>query len=55
LENQADISIMCPELLRSLERVDHHGRMNGVVGIQLELCETGYLEDFFKVYASADV
>jgi hypothetical protein len=54
LDNQADISIMRPELLRMLEPVDHPVKVSGIGGVQLVAKETGYLEDFFRVYASSD-
>jgi hypothetical protein len=49
LDNQADISIMRPELLRQLRPTNGTVRVNGVGGVQLELKQVGYLEDFFEV------
>jgi hypothetical protein len=54
LDNQADISIIRPELLRQLRPVDETMHVNIVGGIQLELKQAGYLEDFFEVYASTE-
>ncbi len=54
LDNQADISIMRSELLRMLEPVDNPVQVSGVGGVQLVAKETGYLEDFLRVYASSD-
>jgi hypothetical protein len=55
LDNQADISIMRPELLRQLRPIDETVRVNDVGGVQLELKHAGYLEDFFEVYASTEI
>jgi hypothetical protein len=41
LDNQADISIMRPELLRMLEPVDRPVNVSGVGGVQLVVKETG--------------
>jgi hypothetical protein len=54
LDNQADISIMKPDLLRMLEVTEKPIRVNGVGGVQLVVSETGYLQDFFRVYATKD-
>ncbi len=54
LDNQADISIVRPELLRGLRDTEHTVRVNGVGGVQMELSKAGYLQDFFEVYASED-
>jgi len=48
LDNQADISIMRPELLRQLRPTNGTVRVNGVGGVQLELRQVGYLEDFLR-------
>jgi hypothetical protein len=50
LDNQANISIVWPELLRQLQPTSEVVRVNGVGGVQLELRETGYLDNFFQVY-----
>jgi hypothetical protein len=55
LDNQANISIMRPELLRAFERSDSEININGVGGVQLHTSETGYLDDFFRVYTSPDM
>ncbi len=52
LDNQADISIMQPELLRALKPAEKKIRVNGVRGLQLTVDRKGYLDDFFDVYAS---
>jgi hypothetical protein len=46
LGNQADISIMRPELLPQLRPVDETVCVNGIGSVQLELEQVGYLEDF---------
>jgi hypothetical protein len=52
LDNQADISVMRPELLRALEPTEKKIQVNGVGGLQLMVDRKGYLDDFFDVYAS---
>jgi hypothetical protein len=52
LDNQADISIMRPGLLRAFKPAEKTVRVNGVGSIQLTVDRKGYLEDFFDVYAS---
>jgi hypothetical protein len=47
LDNQADISIMQPELLRALKPAEKKIRVNGVGGLQLTVDRKGYLDDFF--------
>jgi hypothetical protein len=54
LDNQANISIMRQELLRAFEHVETEIRVNGVGGVQVRTNETGYLQDFFRVYTSPD-
>jgi hypothetical protein len=54
LDNQADISIIRPELLRQVQPTSEVVRVNGVGGVQLELRETGYLDNFFQVYTSTE-
>jgi hypothetical protein len=54
LDNQADISIMHPRLLRQVMRADQPITVCGIGGKQLQATHTGYLEDFFRVYASAN-
>jgi hypothetical protein len=48
LDNQADISIIRPELLWMIRPVRDGVKVNGVGGVQLELKESGYLDDFLK-------
>jgi hypothetical protein len=52
LDNQADISIMKPGLLRAFKPAEKTVRVNGVGGLQLTVDRKGYLEDFFDVYTS---
>jgi hypothetical protein len=52
LDNQADISIIRPDLLRMLEPAEKPIRVNGVGGVQLVVNETGNLQDFFRVYVN---
>jgi hypothetical protein len=54
LDNQANVSIMHPSLLSAIEQTEVEIRVNGVGGVQLVTDRTGYLEDFFRVYASTD-
>jgi hypothetical protein len=54
LDNQVDVSVMHPSLLSAIERADVEIPVNGVGGVQLVTDRTGYLEDFFRVYASTD-
>ncbi len=52
LDNQADISIMRPGLLRAFKPAEKAVCVNGVGSLQLTVDRKGYLEDFFDVYAS---
>jgi hypothetical protein len=54
LDNQADISIMKPSLLRALAPAEKTVKVNGVGGLQLKVDLTGYLDEFFRVYASEE-
>jgi hypothetical protein len=54
LDNQANISIMRPDLLTAYEKTENGIRVNGVGGVQLYTDETGYLQDFFRVYSSME-
>jgi hypothetical protein len=45
---------MKPDLLRMLEPAEKPIRVNGVGGMQLVVNETGYLQDFFRVYTTAN-
>ena len=54
LNNQADISIMRPCLLGCLEDAKIEVKLSGVGGVQLSMKKTGYLDNFFHVYASDD-
>jgi hypothetical protein len=52
LDNQADVSIVHPSLLRDVQRVDRAVKINGVAGHQFTVKETGFLDPLFRVYAS---
>jgi len=52
IDNQADISIVHPRLLRNIMAADKKVKINGVGGHQFTVSETGYLDPFFPVYAS---
>ena len=52
LNNQADISIMHPMLLRDVQKSQQRIRVKGVGGPQLIVHEEGVLDGFFPVYAS---
>jgi hypothetical protein len=54
LDNQADISIMKPSLLRALALAEKTVKVNSVGGLQLKVDHTGYLDKFFCVYASEE-
>jgi hypothetical protein len=52
LDNQADISVMHPMLLRNVRPTEKKIRVCSVGGIQLIVKHVGMLDGFFKVYAS---
>jgi hypothetical protein len=52
LDNQADISMMHPRLLREIMEADQPITVRGIGGKQLVATHTGYLDEFFRVYAS---
>jgi hypothetical protein len=54
LDNQANISIMKPDLLRAFGKVEEEIKISGVGGVQLSTNTTGYLEDFFRVFVSSE-
>jgi hypothetical protein len=54
LDNQTNISVMKPRLLRQIEPATEEIKINGIGGLQLCAKETGYLNDFFRVYASEE-
>ncbi len=54
LDNQADVSIIHPTLLREVEPAEEDVRINGVGVHQFTVENTGYLDDFFRVYASTE-
>jgi hypothetical protein len=55
LDNQADISVVHPRLLWQVMAADKPVTMNDIGGRQLVVTQTGYLDEFFRVYASEDV
>jgi hypothetical protein len=54
LDNQAEVSIIHPRLLRQIMPADQSITVRGIGGTQLEAKHTGYLQEFFRVYASAN-
>ena len=54
LDNQENISIMQPDILSAFGMTENVIRVNGVGGVQLYTDETGYIENFFRVYSSAE-
>ena len=54
LDNQANISVMKPGMLCHIEPAKEEVNICGVGGLQLRVKETGYLNEFFRVYASED-
>lgn len=54
LDNQANVSIVRPELLRDVQDAEHAVKINGVGGHQFTVTQTGYLDPLFRVYASED-
>jgi hypothetical protein len=54
LDNQADISIMKPSILRTLAPAEKTVKVNGAGRLQLQEGCMGYLDDFFHMYASKE-
>jgi hypothetical protein len=54
LDNQVDISVIHPSLLREIEQSESPVNINGVGGVQFAIDKEGYLDDFFHVYTSED-
>jgi len=52
LDNQADISVMHPMLLKDVRPAEKKIRVCGVGGVQLIVEHVGMLDGFFEVYAS---
>jgi hypothetical protein len=53
--NQANISIMRPELLSAFQEAESEVRINRVGDVQLKTTkQTGYLPNFFCVYSSSN-
>mmetsp|Transcript_8146 Transcript_8146/g.11879 ORF Transcript_8146/g.11879 Transcript_8146/m.11879 type:complete len:557 (+) Transcript_8146:2397-4067(+) len=52
LDNQANISIFHPDMLRDLKDAGEEIKVNGVGGHQFTVTKTGYLDPLFRVYAS---
>jgi hypothetical protein len=54
LDNQADVSVIHPSLLREIEPAESPVNINGVGGLQFTVDEEAYLDYFFRVYTSKD-
>ena len=54
IDNQANISIVHPSLLRDIRPAEQTVKINGVGGHQFTVSETGYLDPLFCVYASTE-
>ena len=54
LDNQSDISVMKPSMLTNIQCAERPVYVNGAGGTQFTAHDTGYLQDFFSVYASED-
>jgi hypothetical protein len=54
LDNQADISIVHPQLLENVRPAERYIKVKGVGGVQMVVSKIGKLKDFFEVYASKD-
>jgi hypothetical protein len=54
LDNQADISVIHPTLLREIKPAEEDICINGVGRHQFTVGDTEYLDEFFRVYASTD-
>jgi hypothetical protein len=52
LDNQADVSIVHPHLLQDVLPAESPITVKGIGGRQLKAEHAGYLQDFFRVYAS---
>jgi hypothetical protein len=52
LDNQSNISIVNPRLLKNVRAAKHSVRIKGVGGTQLIVDQVGDLDGFFEVYAS---
>jgi hypothetical protein len=52
LDNQVNISIINPCLLKNVRKANHRVRVKGVGGTQLIVDQVGDLDGFFEVYAS---
>jgi hypothetical protein len=55
LDNQANISIVHPRLLKNVRDSEHQIRFKGVGGVQLIVDKVGDLDGFFQVYASENI
>ncbi len=54
LDNQADVSIVHPSLLHSVQPADTEVIVNGVGGVHLIANSAGYLQAFFHMYVSVN-
>jgi hypothetical protein len=55
LDNQANISIVHPRLLKNVRDSKHQIRVKGVGGVQLIVDKVGDLDGFFQVYTSENI
>ena len=53
IDNAVDVSMVHPSLQRNIMPAEKAIKINGVGGHQFSVMETGYLDPFFPVYASA--
>ena len=51
IDNQANVSIIHPSLLRNIMPAERAVKINGVGGHQFTVKDTGFLDPFFQVYA----
>ena len=55
MDNQANISVEDPELLRDIQDAEQSvKKINGVVGHQFSVSKMGYLDTLFCIYASEE-
>jgi hypothetical protein len=54
LDNQADVCIVHPRLLREVMQADQPVTVKGIGGKQLVVTKMGYLDEFFCIYTSED-
>ena len=54
IDNQANVSIVHPDLLQDIQSAEKSARINGVGGHQFTVDKTGFLDPLFRVYASEE-